>query len=992
MPELELPAPASVTGPPGKTPHHRSYDAFLSYSRKADARRAPALKRGLHRFARQWNQLRALRVFYDHSSLAAGSDLWESLQRVLGVSRHFVLLASPEAAVSGWVHEEVAWWREHRARDTFYIVLTSGTIAWDQSAGDFDWESTTALPRTLSGWFSAEPKWVDLRWACERKQLTLRDARFRDVVGSLAAPMHNKSKDELYSDDLRRRRQAVAVGWAAAVALAVVAVLAGWQAVVATQQRDEAERQRSLATRRALLAQADSVRRSDPQRSLRLGLAAQSIKPTAAGRKSLLDTLSRTRYAGSSRVPALSLTSDTELSPDGNLLATVDGSGRLKLWDVSERHRTRPVASLAHMPGSRVDLAFSDDGREFAAAADDRMDDSERPHLRAWDLTDPRKPVEKPAFPGSVKANSVAFTPDGRLLSGDSSEMRGRITSWDMDGSGRPRGRLLSKGTPVETAVSDDPSGSITVSPDGKTVVTASSMLTQVGGKRTQPGIVLWNRRGTPRLHPVAGIEGWSACPVFHPKKPLFALGQGSQVTLWRYGQGKAPRRVATLDAHRDTVGALAFNDDGTKLASGGEDHEVVLWDTTDPSNSGSRHSTLYGHRGWISGLGFRKDGKELVSADVDGGVLHWRTDEPGPSRLATLVNGGQGTSALALSPDGHTVASGDTPQNSTIIGPDEKPRMLSLWDITRPRSPSHLTTLNGQSGSEDLAFSGDGRLLANGGKWENVELWNIGEPRRPRLYSTLPKESGSPSVSLSHDGTSLAMVTDEQTEIETWNVTVRPPVKEKAMGSSDNTTEVAYVPGRRLLALSDDVSEEGWAAEKLKTRLLTTDGRRLSTVPGGAAAFGRDGEHMATVTGEGHRVSLWNVRSASHPRQLTQLPPTTDRVSRLAIHPRGRLLGVWTQDGTVTLWDISNAGRPTRTESVDHESQDVADMTFTPDGRTLVTGGGDGITLWDLGRLPTLVTDPAAEACEIANGGPTRKEWKRDVPGMPYRDGCRPK
>lgn len=76
------------------------FAAFVSYSRAADGKLAPALQDALQRFAKPWNRQRALRVFRDDASLSANPGLWSSIQSALDRSEFFVLLASPEAAMS----------------------------------------------------------------------------------------------------------------------------------------------------------------------------------------------------------------------------------------------------------------------------------------------------------------------------------------------------------------------------------------------------------------------------------------------------------------------------------------------------------------------------------------------------------------------------------------------------------------------------------------------------------------------------------------------------------------------------------------------------------------------------------------------------------------------------------------------------------------------------------------------------------------------------
>jgi hypothetical protein len=151
------------------------YDAFISYSHAADGRLAPALQAGLQSLAKPWYRRRALRVFRDETSLSASPELWPAIEGALSESRYFVLLASPEAAASRWVEEEVGWWRAHRSHDSVLIALTEGELGWDDARGDFD--AAAAIPPGLRGWFPAEPLWVDLGWARDERDVSMRNER-----------------------------------------------------------------------------------------------------------------------------------------------------------------------------------------------------------------------------------------------------------------------------------------------------------------------------------------------------------------------------------------------------------------------------------------------------------------------------------------------------------------------------------------------------------------------------------------------------------------------------------------------------------------------------------------------------------------------------------------------------------------------------------------------------------------------------------------------
>jgi hypothetical protein len=40
-------------------------------------------------------------------------------------------MASPSAAASLWVRQEIRWWLTHRSAETLFIGWTDGTLVWD---------------------------------------------------------------------------------------------------------------------------------------------------------------------------------------------------------------------------------------------------------------------------------------------------------------------------------------------------------------------------------------------------------------------------------------------------------------------------------------------------------------------------------------------------------------------------------------------------------------------------------------------------------------------------------------------------------------------------------------------------------------------------------------------------------------------------------------------------------------------------------------------
>ena len=62
-------------------------------------------------------------------------------------------------------------------------------------------------------------------------------------------PLHGRNKDELDGEDIRQNRRTMRIARGVAVAMALLAAAAVWQAIVANQQRNEAIAQRGVAER-----------------------------------------------------------------------------------------------------------------------------------------------------------------------------------------------------------------------------------------------------------------------------------------------------------------------------------------------------------------------------------------------------------------------------------------------------------------------------------------------------------------------------------------------------------------------------------------------------------------------------------------------------------------------------------------------------------------------------------------------------------------------
>jgi hypothetical protein len=320
------------------------YNAFLSYSHAADNALAPALQSALHRFARPWNRMRALRVFRDKTSLAASPELWPAIVAALSDADWFLLMASPAAAQSRWVQREIEWWLENRSPQKMLVLLTEGELVWDEAARDFDWQRTDGLPSLLRGRFASEPLWIDLRWAQAGETMNLRHGAFRLAVLDIATPLHGKSKDELDGEDVRQFARTRRLTAGAVTALVLLTISSIGAAIFAVRQRDEALRQSTTAQAGRLAAQADLLRERGGRVDDSVMLAAEALR--------LLDSIgTRSLEVDLSLRRALALLPGTlggfEVGADNELQIAADGRH-------ATLHALGDQVSVRHLPGGEL--------------------------------------------------------------------------------------------------------------------------------------------------------------------------------------------------------------------------------------------------------------------------------------------------------------------------------------------------------------------------------------------------------------------------------------------------------------------------------------------------------------------------------------------------------------------------------------------------------------------------------------------------------------
>ncbi|MGI5372611.1 TIR domain-containing protein [Streptomyces iakyrus] len=432
------------------------HDVFISYSQQKDHQIAAEFQRAIENFGRPWYRPRELRVFRDTTNLSASPDLWKDIEKELSRSDWLIVLASPEAAASTWVCDEITWWIAHGRTDRMLIALTRGSLVWDASVRTFDWSKSDALPESVMADALAAaprvPRWVDLTKLSERiekaDRISRDDPELLVITAEVVAPIRGDTKDALIGDHLnQRRRRNQAVGSAISVlsALLVLAVVLG---LIAERQRDTATERQLTATSRQLVAEAASIRDTQPDLAKQLLVQAYRMSPTAQVIGALIDSAAIPRvirtdgrsqavafspnhrvlasasgagvrlYDAISAQPLAELTGQRRSATavafrqDGQLLAVGDADGQVQLWKVASAAEPELLGTVTPTSGYVHSFAFAGKEPRLVVASDGAQ-------TSVVDIRNPRQPhvLESLApFDLAGLSEGLAVSPDGRLV------------------------------------------------------------------------------------------------------------------------------------------------------------------------------------------------------------------------------------------------------------------------------------------------------------------------------------------------------------------------------------------------------------------------------------------------------------------------------------------------------------------------------------------------------------------------------------------------
>jgi WD40 repeat protein len=429
-------------------------------------------------------------------------------------------------------------------------------------------------------------------------------------------------------------------------------------------------------------------------------------------------------------------------------------------------------------------------------------------------------------------------------------------------------------------------------------------------------------------------------------------------------------RTVGRLPGHAGQVAAVAFNDDGTVLASAGADNAVKFWHVGDERLAGSFSPHHYA----VNAVAFRPNAQQLLTASDDKSAILWDVrDITSPQKVFTLgvdtpanlhedeiwgaavsrdgkyaatvskdhtvklwdldtglwirdfVGHTDSVVVAAFSPDGRTMATG---------GLDKEVR---VWDVASGTSyvlAGHSDYVYG------LSFSPDGKQLASGG-WDQVVLvWNLASRT---IATRLPATNRVWGVRFSPSGKQIAAATRDG-NLNVWDTATGG--HDAMSGNTGVLTEIAYSPNGSAIAAG---TLDGGVRLFSLPGLKELSGQLTSATVSNNGVLIAGGVESTPSADPTYDVKLWQVQGGLFERMFDPAHRHSGEVVAVAVSDDRQYVFTGSRDRTARLWSADGTFIGEATPEPHAHSNVVQGVALDASASRLATASWDGtVAVWE--------------------------------------------
>jgi WD40 repeat protein len=623
---------------------------------------------------------------------------------------------------------------------------------------------------------------------------------------------------------------------------------------------------------------------------------------------------------------------------DGHLLARIDVPTPLNALTVSgntllvagEDHLIRgwnlPLESGRTVPGTvgQVTTAAISPDRQWLASA------SAEGQVELFNLSEGRVAHGLTAHPGGVRA--MSFRGDSAQLA--TAGQDGQVSVWETAsgkplasvalGSGVERVALLPEGNAVVVGMADGsavvsefkavenrpllaageaPAQRIVVSPDA----TRLAAITTIEGK---PAVILRDATSGSVLHTLQGHEAPITALAFSQQGTRLAIGSADHtVSVWNLADGKM---LCRFKGHAAPIRCVAFHSGVAQVVSGAEDGSVQLWNAAD----GGALKTFAGPEAAVLSVMALAGGKEILTISADQKV-----------RTFDVVEGNQVTShplggvptATAMAPSGNQLAVAT-------------PRGVQILD----RTGNVVATCTTGGDFASLRFSRDGARLVGRQSSGRATIWDVSSGG---LLANLAADASLAAAPLAADASDFVV------------------------GQPDGALVIqAPLPLRQVAPALATAAGETPATETAATETQPEASQQSAARPDGTiAAMLLSPDARTLYVAAGHGASAYSVADG----KLRYRLEAGAAVRHAALSPDGKLLAVGLESGSARLFNAAD-GQSGSEHVLQTSAGPVARVSFTAEGGRLLVAArsgeiltyqiSDGRAVQTLRQLPDLV------------------------------------